>query len=225
VSVDVSAGVNASLQRVMEALARDGLLLLTDSALPSLVGLVAGQPVRGSWWGHRASVSIYAVLQAVAHHPDVVCVRLVSGKNTFVHRRLWPTLLAVAAAGAPWQTHRLSDSARVLLDLVERDGEVRTDAVAWIVDPRRGKSGEPARELERRLLVHSDEVHTESGAHAKVLRTWPEWASQVGVTASGESAEAACASLDVLVAQLNEAHGGDGRLPWHAAVRMRRRTS
>ena len=38
--------------RALKELKRYGLLLVTDARLPSLVALVAGAPVRGSWWSH-----------------------------------------------------------------------------------------------------------------------------------------------------------------------------
>jgi hypothetical protein len=41
--------------------------------------------------------------------------------------------------------------------------------------------GDAVRELEARLLVHSIEIHTELGAHAKQLQTWNEWRKEVGL--------------------------------------------
>jgi len=29
--------------------------------------------------------------------------------------------------------------------------------------------------LERKLLVHAAEIHTDSGAHAKLLESWEHW--------------------------------------------------
>ena len=37
---------------IHETLAECGLLLESDAKLPSVAGLVACAPVRGSWWGH-----------------------------------------------------------------------------------------------------------------------------------------------------------------------------
>jgi hypothetical protein len=64
--------------------------------VPSLAERVAGERIRGSWWGHPAGREIYAVLNRVRSSPDVIATRLVDGKVTLVHRRLWPALVRVA---------------------------------------------------------------------------------------------------------------------------------
>jgi hypothetical protein len=64
--------------------------------VPSLAAAVAGAPIRGSWWAHAASHEIFAVTRAVRSSPDVLVCRAVRGKVTFVHRRLWPALVAAA---------------------------------------------------------------------------------------------------------------------------------
>ncbi len=64
--------------------------------LPNLAEFVAGEPIRGSWWGHKAGHEIFAVLTEVMASPDVVATRIVNGKVTLVHRRLWPALVRVA---------------------------------------------------------------------------------------------------------------------------------
>ena len=55
-----------------------------------------GEPVRGSWWSHPRSREIFAVTRAVRDSDDVLVCRLIDGKITFVHRRLWPALVRVA---------------------------------------------------------------------------------------------------------------------------------
>src|SRR2546426_9295601 len=138
----VSSGRSALVERALSILAREGLLLLSDARLPSIAGLVAGGPVRGSWWGHPAGQAIFQVSEALADHPDVVVNRLVAGKVTYVHRRLWPALLAIGRAREPWQTRRLSRTARSLLLRVTRQGTLRTDRIG----PKSRVSG-AAREL------------------------------------------------------------------------------
>jgi hypothetical protein len=58
--------------------------------------IVAGERIRGSWWSHPASHAIFDALSSLADSPDVVRLRLVNGKVTLVHRRLWPALARVA---------------------------------------------------------------------------------------------------------------------------------
>ena len=64
--------------------------------VPSLAERVAGGPIRGSWWGHPSGHEIYRVLNEVRASPDVVAMRLINGKVTLMHRRLWPALVRVA---------------------------------------------------------------------------------------------------------------------------------
>ncbi len=73
---------------VFRRLEKVGLVLLTDVDWPSVAGLVAGKPVRGSWWGHARGKEIFEVSEKLADHPDVTSVKLVKNKVTFVHRRL-----------------------------------------------------------------------------------------------------------------------------------------
>lgn len=64
--------------------------------VPSLAEVIAGEPVRGSWWSHLKSQEIFAVTRAIRASDDVLVCRLIKGKITFVHRRLWPALVRVA---------------------------------------------------------------------------------------------------------------------------------
>jgi hypothetical protein len=64
--------------------------------VPSVAEAIAGEPIRGSWWGHPRGSEIFAALDAVADSDDVRCFRLVDRKLTLVHRRLWPALVRLA---------------------------------------------------------------------------------------------------------------------------------
>lgn len=77
--------------------AEHGVVLASGKGpVPSLAEAIAGEPIRGSWWGHAAGKRIFDALNEVDDDPDVLCFRLVDGKNTFVHRRLWPALARLA---------------------------------------------------------------------------------------------------------------------------------
>jgi len=65
--------------------------------VPSLAEAIAGAPIRGSWWAHAKAHEIYDILNAVDATGDVVACKLVNGKVTYVHRRLWPALVKLAA--------------------------------------------------------------------------------------------------------------------------------
>ena len=71
--------------------------------VPSLAEVVAGEPIRGSWWGHPAGHAIFDAINEVADSGEVVRLRLVNGKITLVHRRLWPALVRVAGRLRPEQ--------------------------------------------------------------------------------------------------------------------------
>ncbi len=77
--------------------ARNGVVLASSRGpVPNLAEAVAGGPIRGSWWGHEKGSDIFRALGAVDDSPDVLCFRLVQGRLTFVHRRLWPALVRLA---------------------------------------------------------------------------------------------------------------------------------
>lgn len=77
---------------------RHGIVLqAARGPVPSLAEAIAGGRIRGSWWGHPKGREIYAVSEAVSESPDVLVCKLVDGKVTYVHRRLWPPLVRLAA--------------------------------------------------------------------------------------------------------------------------------
>ena len=205
----------AASRRVYNELQRTGFLLLTDNVLPSVVSLVVGEAVRGSWWAHPRVHDIYDVAQPLGEHADVIVAKLVSGKNTYVHRILWPALIAVGSAREPWQLKGLSRMAHRLLAAVDEQSELRTDSIPWSGGARKDSPGEATRLLERKLLVHTEEVHTETGAHAKRLECWERWGKRVGLETNRMPAEQAKRELEAVLAELNERFEGNGKLPWH----------
>jgi hypothetical protein len=68
------------------------VLVAGKGPVPRLVEVILGEPIKGSWWAHPASHGIFAVLQAVEGSEDLLVCRLVAGKVTLVHRRLWTAL-------------------------------------------------------------------------------------------------------------------------------------
>ena len=73
--------------------------LVLESArgvLPNLAEAVVGEPIRGSWWGHPRAHKILLCRRAVRASPDVLVCRLLAGKVTYVHRRLWPAVVRLA---------------------------------------------------------------------------------------------------------------------------------
>jgi hypothetical protein len=62
----------------------------------NLAEAIAGAAIRGSWWGHAKAQTIFLCSRAVRESADVLVCRLVDGKVTYVHRRLWPALARLA---------------------------------------------------------------------------------------------------------------------------------
>src|SRR5438552_16270196 len=66
------------------------------ASVPSLAHVVAGEPIRGSWWAHPKGHDIFLLSRVIRRSPDVLVCRLVDSKITYVHRRMWPALVSLA---------------------------------------------------------------------------------------------------------------------------------
>ncbi len=188
-----------NLTKVLRAVEQNGLLMQADSKLPSVVTLLVGKPVRGSWWGHPMGDAIHIVNTELKEHPDVIATHLVSGKVTFVHRRAWPALFGVALSGERWQTQNIRPPARLILTYVAKEQSVRSDDESILGELSSAERGAAIRELERRLLVQSTDTHTEAGTHAKTLQTWERCREQKRFRGHALAADEARAQLEQLV--------------------------
>lgn len=202
-SGEMTARLQKHFDRIFAQLTDDGLLLLSDADLPSVSGSIANERIRGSWWSHRQGQTIFNVAEMLEDHPDVLIMKLISGKVTFVHRALWDRIYSIGVAREEWQLKKLSAPARALLDELDHEKVIQAN-----------KRGEITRELENRLLIHAEQIHTESGAHAKILETWPAWAKRIGFRARGKDPVAARRFLEQRLMDMNNKHNGNGSLPW-----------
>ena len=207
----MTADLRANFDKVSLQLERFGLLLLSDASLPSVSTLVADERIRGSWWAHKAAHKIFAVSEMLADHQDVMIMKLVSEKTTFVHRELWRRVYSIGVAREDWQVKDLSAEANRLFKALDAEGSLRTNTLGKKFGP---KPGNIARDLELRLLIHADQIHTESGAHAKMLETWDSWAERAGFRAKAQSPTAARLFLEQRLAEINQKYDAKGRLPW-----------
>ena len=73
--------------------------------IPSLADAIAGEAIRGNWWSHPRSQSIFTLTRAVRDAPQVLVCRLVDARISFVHERLWPALVRIADR---WPRERLA---------------------------------------------------------------------------------------------------------------------
>lgn len=81
----------------MDWLREQGVVLQSARGpVPNLAEHVAGERIRGSWWGHPSGHEIFNVLEDLLASPDVVATRLINGRVTLIHRRVWPALVRLA---------------------------------------------------------------------------------------------------------------------------------
>ena len=189
-----------SVARVRRELDRHGLLLVTDPVLPSVAGIVAREPVKGSWWSHPASLAIFAMLERLDDADDTLLVKLISGKQTFVAKTLWRDFFSVVTAKERWQTERLSREDRSLLRRVESGDRVR--------------AAKGSKMLETRLLVHGKNVHTETGAHAKVLTSWTMCMQDLHFRFRAKDPEASRTPFEERLDTWASEFGKKATLPW-----------
>lgn len=210
----METGATKNLKLVLREFKKFRVLLESDASLPSVSAIVAGEPLRGSWWRHPLSHQIFQALSQLADRPDVLVTKLISGKVTFVHKLLWHDVIVVATSAERWQTAGLSPAARSLLRTVEESGAVRTDKISWPKARTSVRPGDATRELEKRLLIHSEEFHSETGAHAKLLETWEQWSMRSGFKYENVPADKAKKRLEERLHQLNEQFSTSAWLPW-----------
>ena len=80
---------------------RGVVLVSARGVVPRLTEAIVGGPIKGSWWAHPRSHQIFATLQVVTESKEILVSRLVDGKLTLVHRRLWPALVRLAGRFQP----------------------------------------------------------------------------------------------------------------------------
>lgn len=96
-----------SCAQARRALETYGLLLLQDKKLKSVVGALTGEALKTSWWSHPRAHEIFRCLETL--EDKALTTRLIDGKVTYVHKRLWP---ALAGAGVPVVTEIHTASGR-----------------------------------------------------------------------------------------------------------------
>jgi hypothetical protein len=91
-------------EQALEFIREHGVVLVSaKGSAPRLTDAIVGAPIKGSWWAHPQGRVIFAILGAVADSDQVLTCRLVDGKVTLVHRRLWPALVRLGERFSPAQ--------------------------------------------------------------------------------------------------------------------------
>jgi hypothetical protein len=207
----MTAKGNGNFDKVLRCLEEIGLLLVSGNEIPDVRRLITGKSSRGSWWADKAAHEIFAINELLEDHADVTVTKLISGKVTFVHRQLWQKLFSIATAREEWQMRGLSVPAQLMLKEIDERGTLLTHKLSASFG---AKPGETARELELRLLIHSEQVHTESGSHAKLIESWESWAERVKFKPRALDVISARHFLEKRLDEINKQHSGNGRLPW-----------
>jgi len=89
--------MNAAITRVLAFVESTGVVLVSAKGpVPRLIDAIAGEPLSGNWWSHPRAPQIYHVLAEVCESEHILVCRLVNGKRTLVHARLWPALVRIA---------------------------------------------------------------------------------------------------------------------------------
>ena len=95
-------------EEALAFIAAQGIVLVSAKGpVPRMTETIAGETIKGSWWGHPAGKRIFAILEAVTDSDQVLVCKLIDGKVTLVHRRLWPLLASLAPRFAPGQIARV----------------------------------------------------------------------------------------------------------------------
>lgn len=209
--------IASSLRRVRVALRNAGLLLAADKDFPSVFTLVTRRAPVGSWWGDPESGAVYSVLRHIERSPTVLRLRLLAGKWTYIDRGLWPAVLRVVERRRAWQEAGLSPLGRRMMERVNRIGVLDLQDPASRGGVALGSAGEAARELERRLLVVSHEVHTPRGLHTKRLESWASWKRRHGARPGRMREAQARAILEQTASDLAPGSRAAPALPWMAS--------
>ena len=94
----------------LEYVRQQGVVLASAKGpVPRLIEAILGEPIAGNWWSHPRGNVIYNVLAEVSDSEDVLVCRLLGGKITLIHRRLWPALVRVCGHSTHAQLAQVHD--------------------------------------------------------------------------------------------------------------------
>ena len=83
-------------------------------------------------------------------------------------------------------------------------------------EPRRTdrSTSQPAQVLEAKLLVYSEQLHTEAGVHVRRLESWGHCCIRSGYAPARMPVPRAKQTFEDAVSSLNKTFQGHARLPW-----------
>lgn len=145
-------------EQILALVERHGIVLESAKrSIPNLADMIAGESIPGSYWGHPKGREIFAHTRAVRASEDILVCRLVEGKVTYVHRRLWPSLFRLRDRFDPQHLGALreihTDSGKHIVET--------TPFPDWVGDEVRGQAegmtrGQAADNLGERFVAQLD---------------------------------------------------------------------
>ena len=145
-------------------LERFGLLLFSDPALPSLVGIIVDEPLRSSWWGHPRGHVIYHAMNELDDDPESSVHQADCRQSRRTSTAACGRRLQCSAPRASRGNSRTSRAgARWLLDEVDAEGALQTG-------PGHAPTGSPRRQTRRGLCARAGAATAgarHGGAHAE----------------------------------------------------------
>ena len=108
------------LEEALEFIDFHGIVLESAKGpVSNLADTVAGERIKGSYWGHPKGNEIFMLTRAIRSSEGIIICRLIEGKVTYVHQRLWPAIFRLKEnfrmndLGAIQETHTKSGKHRV----------------------------------------------------------------------------------------------------------------
>ncbi|HEY0252302.1 MAG TPA: hypothetical protein VGC41_12295 [Kofleriaceae bacterium] len=131
------------------------LLAAARGPVLNVADLVVGEPIVGGWWAHPKGKEIFEALSQIDDSDDIRSFRLIDGKVTFAHRRVWPAIVRLGRDGV-FDLERLGS----VQQIHTRTGEHRTTIVPfpdW-VDERTAIAADALGDDQARALLPSCEL-------------------------------------------------------------------
>jgi hypothetical protein len=76
---------------------RHGIVLEAGRGpVPALATEVLGDGASGSWWAHPRARVFFRLTRDIRDEPRVLVCKLLAGKITYVHQRLWPAIVRLS---------------------------------------------------------------------------------------------------------------------------------
>lgn len=193
-----------ALKIALAHLKKEKFLLLVDNRQPSLVTILTGEKLKGSWFGHPLGKVIYNTSNNLSAYKNLLVMKLIDGKYTYIAPELRDAAYSLGTYIDDWQEKKLTSSARKLLSALEKKGSLPVDA----------KNKSDAALLEKLLLANGEQEHTDSGKHVKILLSWKQTARKLGHKVKKVPIEEARRAWENHIWSFNKKHRAAFRLPW-----------